>query len=306
MFSFNCFSVMNDVLLRKLKLKQVGTIESHALYNQIIKRLTNSFVGKMLKNSYSFEVALTFGWDYDSFPLSLKRLYAQITISQIIVLINRIRGIAYRNTEKKTLACNATIKFKLGNSVRIYNNTNSLNPVRSLYLNKVFFRQLKVAVAGGKIETKVGLGWQANPNSRAYRSGRTLLAFELSFHLTSKRCFTTHMDNKSTYIDKSLTKDIKSQLNSKQWITIKQKKLLIKYIENCQTHLSALSINKDSSKRIFYFMELLLNSLLFQVYAVEILSANKGSKSEGIDSRILENTAESKLEFLQELKNFRN
>jgi RNA-directed DNA polymerase len=306
MFSFNCFSVINDVLLRELRLKQVGIIYSHALYNQIIKRLTNSFVGKMLKSSYLFEVALTLDWDYDGFPLSLKRLYAQNTISQMIALINRIREIAYRSTEKKTLACNATIKFKLGKSVRIYNNINFLNLVRSLYLNKVFFRQLKGAVAGGKIETKVSLPSQANPNFRAYRSGRILLAFELSLHLTSNRCFTTHIDNKSTYIDKSLTKDIKSQFNSKQWITIKQKKLLIKYIENCQIHLSALSINKDSSKRIFYFMELLLNSLLFQVYAVEILSANKGSKSAGIDGKVLKTTSESKLEFLQELKNFRN
>jgi len=52
-------------------------------------------------------------------------------------------------------------------------------------------------------------------------------------------------------------------------------------------------------------MELLLNSLLFQVYAVEILSANKGSKSAGVDGRILINTSQSKLECLQELKNFR-
>jgi RNA-directed DNA polymerase len=52
-------------------------------------------------------------------------------------------------------------------------------------------------------------------------------------------------------------------------------------------------------------MELLLNSLLFQVYAVEILSANQGSKSAGVDGKILQNTPQSKLEFLQELTDFR-
>ena len=114
------------------------------------------------------------------------------------------------------------------------------------------------------------------------------------------------MDNKSDYIDKSLTKYIKSQLNSKKWITVKQKKLLRKYIKNCQTHLSVLSTNKNSLKRIFYIMELLLNSLLFQVYTVEIFSVNKDSKLVGIDNKVLKNTSESKLEFLQELKNFRN
>jgi RNA-directed DNA polymerase len=298
--------VINDVLLHELKLKQVGIIKCHALYNLIIERPAN-FVGRMVKSSYSPEAALTLVWDYDGFPLNLKRLYAQNIISQMVMLVNRIKGTAYRGTEKKTLICNATIKFKLGNPVKIYNDINFLNPVRSLYLNKVFLGKLKNMVAGGKIGTKVSSGWRANPNSHAYRSGRTLLAFELSFYLMPKRCFTTHMVNKSDYIAKDLTKNIKLRLDSKKWVTIKQKKLLIKYIENCQTNLSALSTHKDVSlKQIFYITELLLNSLLFQVYAVEIFSANKGSKSAGIDGKILKNTPESKLEFLQNLKNFRN
>lgn len=71
------------------------------------------------------------------------------------MLVNRIREIAYRGTEKKTLACNAIIKFKLGNPVKIYININFLSPVRSLYWNKIFFRQLKNVAAGGKIKTKV-------------------------------------------------------------------------------------------------------------------------------------------------------
>ena len=305
MFSINCFIVTNDVSLRELRLKQVGIIKSHALYSPIIKRSICFFIERMLKSSYLPEAALTLDWDYDGFPLNSFELYAQNIISQMIILINRIREIAYRSTEKKTLANNATIKFKLGNPVKICEDTSFLSPVRGLHSSKVFFRQLKNAAAGGKIETKISLRCQANPNSRAYRSGRALLAFGLSDSLTSSRYFSTSVDNKSAYINRSLTKTIKSRLNSKQWITMEQKKLLIKHVESCQTHLSALSTNKNSLPRVYYIMELLLNSLLFQVYAIELLAANKGSKSGGIDNKILKNTPESKLEFLLELKNFR-
>lgn len=131
-FSINCFIVANDVSLRELRSKQVGIIKSHALYIPIIKRPIYFSIGRMLKSSYSPEAALTLDWDYDSFPLNSFELCAQNIISQMIVLINRIREIAYRSTEKKTLACNATIKFKLGNPVRIYKAINYLNPVRRL------------------------------------------------------------------------------------------------------------------------------------------------------------------------------
>ena len=70
----------------------------------------------MLKSSYLIEAALTLDWDYDGFPRDLKRLCAQNIVSQMIMLVNRIREIAYRGTEKKTLTYNAIIKFKLGNS----------------------------------------------------------------------------------------------------------------------------------------------------------------------------------------------
>jgi len=306
-FSINRLSVTNDVLWRELRLKQVGNVKSHALLSPVIKRSMYFYIERMLKSFYLSEAALTLDWDYDGFPSNLKRLYAQDTISQMIVSVNRIRETAYRGTEKKTLTCNAIIKFKLGDLVRIYIFINFLSPVRGLYLNKVFFRQLTNAIAGGKIETKVKSGWRFNPNFCAYRSGRDLLAFGLSFNLITTRSFTTRLDTKSDYIYKSLTNSIKYKLNSKEWITIKQKSLLIQHIDKCQTHLSALAttIKKGSMSEIFYIMELLLNSLLFQVYAVEILSANKGSKSAGVDDRILINTSQSKLKCLQELINFR-
>jgi hypothetical protein len=167
-FSLNCFIVTSDVLLRELKLKQVGIVESHVLHNPIIKRPTYYFVGRMLKSSCLSEAALMLDWDYNGFPSNPKGLYAQNIISQMIVLINRIREIAYRSTKKKTLACNAIIKFKLGNLVKIYIFINFLSPVRSLCSNKVFFRQLEDTTAGGKIETKINSGCRVSLNSRAY------------------------------------------------------------------------------------------------------------------------------------------
>ena len=56
-----------------------------------------------------------------------------------------------------------------------------------------------------------------------------LLAFELSSGLIIKRLFTTRINNKSDYINKSLTNRIKFRFNSKKWITIKQKKLPTRY-----------------------------------------------------------------------------
>lgn len=114
----------------------MGITELHALNNPIIERPIN-LVGKMLRSSYLFEAVLTRDRGYNGFPLNLKKLYAQNIISQMIMLVNRIKEIVYRGTEKKTLTCNAIIKFKLG------------NPARSLHS--------KNTVSEGKIGTKVSL-----------------------------------------------------------------------------------------------------------------------------------------------------
>ena len=156
-FSINCLNVINDVLLCELRLKQVSIIKSHALYHPTVERLIN-FVGKKLKSSYLSEAALTLVWDYNGFSLNLKRLYAQNITSQMVVLANRIREIAYRGSEKKTLTRNATIKFKLGNPVRTYIIINSLNSLRSLYLNKVFFLANKKHGCRGQDQDQSKLG----------------------------------------------------------------------------------------------------------------------------------------------------
>ena len=127
----------------------------------------------------------------------------------MIMLINKMRGIVYRSTEKKTLICNATTKFKLSNPVKIYIFIGFFSLIRSLYLNKIFFRQLEGMTAGGKIEIKISFKCWTNPNFRACRSRRSLLAFGLSFRLTTTRHFITSASNKSVYINKTLTKSIK-------------------------------------------------------------------------------------------------
>jgi len=258
----------------------------------------------MLKSSCSIEAALTFDWNYNSF---FQKLYAQNIVSQITMLINIIKEIAYRSTEKKTLACNAIIKLKLGNLVRISIYENFLSSTRTLYLNKILFKKLFNVAAGGKIKTKVKLLFQSNLNSCVYRSEKNLLAFELSRkYLITKRFFTIRKNSKSDYIDKNLTDDIKLQLNSKKWITIKQKKLLIQHIEKCQTNLFVLiTKNKSSMSETFYIVEVLLNSLLFQVYTVEIFLANKSSKSVSINGMISNNKIQKKLVCLKKLSKFR-
>jgi hypothetical protein len=66
-FSINRFIVTNDVLLWKLRLKQIDNVKSHALQNSMIKRLINFYTRRMLKSFYSIEAALTLDWDYDGF-----------------------------------------------------------------------------------------------------------------------------------------------------------------------------------------------------------------------------------------------
>lgn len=297
------FTIANNILLWKLKLKQIGNVKDHVLQNPNVKQLIFIYIRKILKSFYLIEAALTLNWDYNGFPIDLKRSYAQNLVSQIIRLVNRIKDIVYRSTKKKTLIFNAIIKFKLGNPVKIYNFINFFSFVRSLYLNKAFFRQLIYVASGGKIKIKVNLSFWFNPNSCAYRIRQNLLALKLIPDLKIKRLFTTYLDSKNNYIDQSLMTNVKFQLNSKKWITIKQRKLLIQYIKKCQTNLSVLIINKKViTPEIFYIIELLLNSLLFQVYAIEIHSYNK---SIGINDNILNNNSKRKLEYLQKLKNFK-
>jgi len=106
-------------------------------------------------------------------------------------------------------------------------------------------------------------------------------------------------------MDRKLSKDITDTLKSGKWITISQKKALIEYIHIVQGNLADLSkINGMYSKILNYHIEYYLHTLLFQIYAIESLAQNKGSRTGGLDDLILENTYKSKTYLLAKLKKF--
>ena len=183
---------------------------------------------------------------------------------------------------------------------------NFLSFVVSLYLSKIFFRKSKNIVARGKIETRINLRSQIDSNFHTYRSRKSLSVFELGCSLITIRYFRVNIGSKNAYVDKKFTKNVRSLLKLKKWITVDQKKLLTKHVDICRTNLFALSTKKGCLSKIFYIMEFLLNNLLFQVYAVEIFSANKKSQMFNIDNKISKNISENKLKLLSELKSFRN
>jgi len=58
------------------------------------------------------------------------------------------------------------------------------------------------------------------------------------------------------------------------------------------------------SKELNYLSEGYLHSLLLQVYSIEVLSKNKGSKTAGSDNLILDSTSKSKIFILNKIKRF--
>ena len=85
------------------------------------------------------------------------------------------------------------------------------------------------------------------------------------------------------------------------------------FIEKSQHSLAEISKKEGiNSRRLRLFFEKFIHSLLFQVFAIESLSRNSGSKTlpashpaTGVDGLVLKNTFESKFDLLQKLKKFR-
>ena len=313
-----CPSVLYDVILHELGLKQVSVIISHELYNLMSKIKAFEFInaGRLLWSSNLFEAALTSDRDKDGFPPRLiPRTGINFNIKNMIrhtvILSNRIKRIIFRGTGLKNTIINSVSISKLGNPVRINRNRDLLNLPLSLcetrryrLLNRgILSKKLYNMVAGGKIGTKQPSEARF-PNFLAYRGGRNSLAFKPHL-VTICRSYSSMICNKSDYLNKELTNDILLEIKQGNWITINQKVKLIEYIETCQKNLSALGIKKEYRK-IYYIMELLVNSLLFQVYAIEILSSNRGSATPGIDNRVLRNNVDDKIRLLTDLKGFRN
>ena len=105
--------------------------------------------------------------------------------------------------------------------------------------------------------------------------------------------------------DKKLTNEIIQTLRKGDWITVSHKHRLITYIENVQKSISEITLNYGMySKELNYLTESYLHSLLIQVYAIEVLSKNKGSKTAGSDNLILDHSCENKILILNKIKRF--
>ena len=61
-----------------------------------------------------------------------------------------------------------------------------------------------------------------------------------------------------------------------------------------------------NSNEVKYITDILLNNLLVQIYAVEVLGYKNGCRTPGADGKVLNNTFASKLELLKEIKKYRN
>jgi len=113
------------------------------------------------------------------------------------------------------------------------------------------------------------------------------------------------MNNIKPLKDKKLTKEIMQTLREGKWITTKQKQKLTIYIENVQKSISETALYYGMySKKLNYLTESFLHSLLVQVYAIEVLSKNKGSRTPGSDNLILDHNYENKMLILSKVKKF--
>jgi RNA-directed DNA polymerase len=156
------------------------------------------------------------------------------------------------------------------------------------------------------------------PNYRAYsiwnkRNGRlqdkikfelNKFTFESNYVFRKYSSMITKKDIKPLK-DKKLTNEIKQTLLKGDWITVSQKQRLITYIENVQKSISETTLKYGMfSKGLNYLTESYLHSLLIQVYAVEVLSKNKESKTAGSDNLILDHSCENKILILSKIKRF--
>lgn len=296
--------MLYDVVMRELGKKQVNKIASHEVSNLMskIKALKES-VGRWGWSSNLLEAALTVDWDEDGFPKESENGWnIKDKISHKILSSNRMMESIFRGTGLKNTSINSIYISKLGNPVRIQTR-DLLNLPKELVPTSregIQLGKLSYMVAGGKMETKRTV--KGNQNFPAYRSGRDLLV--LKPQKVIKRMY-SDISSKSENVNRGLTKRIKAEIEKGEWMKVDQRKELLEFISNSQANLSALG-KKGEYKKVNHLMERMLNSLLLQIYAIETLVTNKGSRTSGLDGKILENNEKSKIELLKELKKWRN
>jgi len=72
--------------------------------------------------------------------------------------------------------------------------------------------------------------------------------------------------------NKKLTKELNKRIKKGKWITKSQKLLLISYIKNAQNTIAETTLTYPSPTKVNYLIESYLRSLLFHIYAIELLS----------------------------------
>lgn len=323
------FSTISDVLLYKLNLKCNKGI-SHVFpllistyvklnflqveeYNREYEEKDNLI--RLMWSSSLYERPLTLNWDYGGFSqkrFKTNRLIVKDIIMQEIILVSN-KNNTIRVTEQKSTLIQSINYSKLGNPVFLikYFIEELKHHLRLKYgslqiKSKSISKQLLVRVSRGQDNHQDNKKTAYYPNWFAYRickslnglQGRSLVA--LMKYNSGRRYIST-----KPIIDRKLNKNITDTLKLKKWITISQKKALIEYIQKVQGNLTDLSKrNGMYSKIINYHIEYYSHTLLFQVYAIECLAGNKGSRTSGLDNLILENTYKSKIFLLAKLKMF--
>ncbi len=308
-FSSNGPSVNYDVNLYELGLKYnrkefsiLPLLVAYVNYNNIINKIITKFI--------LFDLPLTCNWNYWSFP---KKLLSSLKIKdivqqEIISLSNKNRIFWY--TEIKSVIIKSIKHSKLGNRViqMIYNIILDLWRVRVLQLNS--------NSSSKKLEDRVIRGQDWNQDSLNYN---TKYKFNYpNFHakciwkiygygVQTRNSFRFYSQNHKPVKDIKLNNEIKDLINHGKWLTTPIRQNLINHIGKAQKQLADISKEYNMhSKQVNYLIEHYIHTLLFQVYSIELLSRNTGSKTAGVDGMELYNTNESKLLLLSKLKGFYN
>lgn len=227
-------------------------------------------------------------------------------IKHKIISSNRKTEGIFRSTGLKNTSIKSIYISKLGNPERVKGPTGTRR-INSIYRKRGEgseptkkegrLGEQKDRIAGGKMETKrTQRRERGNQNFTAYRGGRNLLALRPQ-KVTKYRMYSSISGNKSDYVNRRLTKKIKEEIERGRWVKGEQREELKEFISKCQGNLSALG-KKGEYNKVNYAMELMLNSKLFHIYAIE--------KKGRTDTRMgRKNEEKEKLEMLKGLKKWR-
>lgn len=308
------FSVYYDVNIHELNLK----------YNAILLTIVAILgtyvnfkykINKIIKELILLERPLTCNLDYSCFYSKSQDLKINNIIKQEIILISNNKTIFWL-TEIKNLVIKSIKQSKLGNPVFLkYRRKDirnyiiltifkALKHVRILWLNnKSIIGQLINRVFRGQDWHQDNNNNNNNknyPNCHAYN-----FCYQTSKRLQNRNIFRSYTTNHKPLKNENLTQEVNKTISQQEWITTSMRQSLIVFIENAQKSIAETTLKYGMhSKHVNYLTESYLHTLLFQVYAIEVLNKSHGSKIPGTDNIVLMNNSESKIFLLDKLKKF--